>query len=50
VAPLLCAGAVLVSEPEMAAAGLAALPLPAGIAPGRYHLYRASPTARPGVG
>jgi hypothetical protein len=50
VAPLLCAGAILVSEPEMAAAGLAALPLPAGVECRRYHLYRASPTARPGVG
>ena len=39
-APLLRPGAVLVSEPPVAAPTLTALPLPAGIAPGRYHLYR----------
>ncbi len=38
--PLLCAGAVLVSEPEIAVAKLAPLPLPDGVAAGRYHLYR----------
>lgn len=38
--PLLCAGAIVVSEWAMTAAELAALPLPPGIAPGRYHLYR----------
>jgi S-adenosyl-L-methionine methyltransferase len=38
--PLLCPGAVLVSEPAMALAGLLPLPLPAGVAAGRYHLYR----------
>jgi hypothetical protein len=37
---LLCRDAVLVSDPEITAADLTALPLPAGIAPGRYHLYR----------
>ena len=38
--PLLCPGAILVSDPELAAPELAALPLPDGVAPGRYHLYR----------
>lgn len=32
--------AVLVSDPSIAAAELTELPLPAGVAPGRYHLYR----------
>ncbi|HZE45384.1 MAG TPA: class I SAM-dependent methyltransferase [Xanthobacteraceae bacterium] len=40
VLPLLCIGGVLVSDPPLAAADLEALPLPDGIAPGRYHLYR----------
>jgi S-adenosylmethionine-dependent methyltransferase len=40
VMPLLRAGAVVVSDPPLADPGLAALPLPEGIAPGRYHLYR----------
>ncbi|HTV91052.1 MAG TPA: class I SAM-dependent methyltransferase [Stellaceae bacterium] len=38
--PLLRRGAVLVSDPPIAAAELQPLPLPDGIAPGRYHLYR----------
>ena len=38
--PLLCAGAVLVSDPEIDRAELEALPLPDGVAAGRYHLYR----------
>ena len=38
--PLLCPGAILVSEPAMPLFGLSALPLPPGIASGRYHLYR----------
>ena len=38
--PLLCAGGVLVSDPVMDCPELAALPLPDGVAPGRYHLYR----------
>ena len=38
--PLLCIGGVLVSDPPLAAADLETLPLPDGIAPGRYHLYR----------
>jgi hypothetical protein len=37
---LLRSGAVLVSDPSIIAAELAELPLPAGVAPGRYHLYR----------
>jgi hypothetical protein len=40
VLPLLCIGGVLVSDPPLDAADLEALPLPDGIAPGRYHLYR----------
>jgi hypothetical protein len=40
VLPLLCPGAVLVSEPAVAAGVLAALPLPPCVAPGRYHLYQ----------
>ena len=40
VMPLLCAGAVLVSDPPFDRADLELLPLPDGIAPGRYHLYR----------
>jgi hypothetical protein len=38
--PLLCRGGVLVSDPPIAAATLEPLPLPDGIAVGRYHLYR----------
>jgi len=38
--PLLCEGAVLVSDPEITCADLAPLPLPDGVRPGRYHLYR----------
>ena len=38
--PLLCAGGVLVTDPPIDAGELAPLPLPDGIAPGRYHLYR----------
>jgi S-adenosyl-L-methionine methyltransferase len=37
---LLAPGAVLASDPPLAAVALEALPLPAGVAPGRYHLYR----------
>jgi S-adenosyl-L-methionine methyltransferase len=40
IVPLLCAGAIFVSEPELAGGGLSPLALPAGIAAGRYHLYR----------
>lgn len=37
---LLCMGGVLVSDPPIEAPALAALPLPDGIAIGRYHLYQ----------
>lgn len=40
IVPLLCAGGVLVSDPPHDDADLEALPLPDGVAPGRYHLYR----------
>jgi hypothetical protein len=38
--PLLRVGAMLVSEPAIAADDLSALPLPEGIELGRYNLYR----------
>jgi S-adenosyl-L-methionine methyltransferase len=38
--PLLCRDAVLVSEPALASPEFCPLPLPAGVAAGRYHLYR----------
>ena len=38
--PLLCAGALMVSDPPLDSAALEPLPLPEGVAPGRYHLYR----------
>ena len=38
--PLLCRGAVLVSDPPLDAPQLEELPLPDGVAAGRYHLYR----------
>ena len=38
--PLLREGAVLASDPPFTAPELSPLPLPDGIAPGRYHLYR----------
>lgn len=38
--PLLRIQGLLVSEPAIEAAQLIPLPLPAGVAPGRYHLYR----------
>ncbi|HUC11495.1 MAG TPA: class I SAM-dependent methyltransferase [Stellaceae bacterium] len=40
IAPLLRLGAVLVSEPALATDELETLPLPPGVRPGRYHLYR----------
>jgi S-adenosyl-L-methionine methyltransferase len=40
IVPLLRLNGVLVSEPDMTADELRALPLPDGIAPGRYNLYR----------
>ena len=42
VMPLLCAGAILVSDPPFERADLEPLPLPDGVFPGRYHLYRRS--------
>ncbi len=39
--PLLCPGAILASDPVHSSPSLSPLPLPDGIAPGRYHLYRA---------
>jgi hypothetical protein len=38
--PPLRPGGVLVTQQEMDGPGLAALPLPEGVPPGRYHLYR----------
>lgn len=40
IAPLLRAGAVVVSEPPLEVPGWRALPLPDGVTAGRYHLYR----------
>jgi hypothetical protein len=40
IVPLLCPGAVLASDPAIDCPDLEMLPLPAGIALGRYHLYR----------
>ena len=37
---LLRTGGILVSDPPLARPELDVLPLPAGVAPGRYHLYR----------
>ena len=37
---LLRAGAAVVCDQPLDAPGLAPLPLPEGVAPGRYHLYR----------
>jgi hypothetical protein len=42
IAPLLRTGGILVSEPAIVVEALAPLALPAGIAAGRYHLYRRS--------
>jgi hypothetical protein len=39
IAALLCRGGVLVSDPPIEAAELEPLPLPDGVALGRYHLY-----------
>jgi hypothetical protein len=38
--PLLRPGGILASEPAIAADGLIPIPLPRGVFPGRYHLYR----------
>lgn len=40
VVPLLCPGGVAVSDPPLDDPALEPLPLPDGVAPGRYHLYR----------
>jgi len=40
IVPLLRAGAVLASDPAIDCPELELLPLPDGVAPGRYHLYR----------
>jgi hypothetical protein len=40
IVPLLCRGGVLVSDPEIDTPELSPLPLPEGIAEGRYHMYR----------
>jgi S-adenosylmethionine-dependent methyltransferase len=40
IVPLLAPGAVLASDPAMDDPELSPLPLPAGVAEGRYHLYR----------
>jgi hypothetical protein len=40
IVPLLQLNGVLVSEPAITADRLSALPLPGGIEPGRYNLYR----------
>jgi hypothetical protein len=40
VTPLLCAGGIAVSDPVMGCPELQPLPLPEGVAEGRYHLYR----------
>ena len=40
IVPLLCAGAVLATDPSIDCPDLETLPLPDGVAPGRYHLYR----------
>jgi hypothetical protein len=40
VVPLLCVGGVMASDPVMDCPELVPLPLPDGVAEGRYHLYR----------
>ncbi len=39
-AALMAPGGVVVSDQELRTQGLAPLPLPAGVKPGRYHMYR----------
>jgi hypothetical protein len=39
-APLLCPGAVVISEPALTVPGWTAPELPQGVGEGRYHLYR----------
>jgi hypothetical protein len=38
-APLLRPGGIVVSEPALEVRGWTGLPLPSGVAAGRYHLY-----------
>ena len=40
IVPLLCGGGVLATQQEMGGPELKRLPLPGGVAEGRYHLYR----------
>jgi len=40
VMPLLCISAIIVSDPPLDSAALEMVPLPDGVAAGRYHLYR----------
>jgi hypothetical protein len=40
--PALAPGALILSDQELAIPGATALPLPAGVKPGRYHLLRAA--------
>ncbi|MBV9824930.1 MAG: hypothetical protein JO001_04495 [Alphaproteobacteria bacterium] len=40
IVPLLCEGAILVSDPEISSALLKPMDLPQGVAPGRYRMYR----------
>lgn len=39
-APLMAAGGIVLGDQAMTQPGWTALPLPEGVAPGRYHLYR----------
>jgi len=39
---LLCPGGIVVSDQDLAFPGTTDIPLPAGIRPGRYHIYRAN--------
>ncbi len=43
-APLMAAGGIVLGDQPMAHPRLTALPLPDGVAPGRYHLYRVADT------
>jgi hypothetical protein len=45
--PFLADGAVVVSDQALAAPGLEPLPLPDGVASGRYHMYRYAAGAAP---
>ena len=43
-APLMAAGGIVLGDQPMAQPDWAALPLPDGVAPGRYHIYRVGDT------